>query len=140
MAKYDLSAEDVKRIKIVLSHEMGRCYEKSIHAKNKEEKKTADSLSDDLFATYQKFENPCDQEQTKKNDHSREIAAMRKYIMFTFNYPAYWIDKVFAGTGLQNHLWEKFGRKEGDFNYFFAELDKEMQRKMLEWILENYKW
>ena len=69
----------------------------------------------------------------------REKDAIRKYIMFTFNYPSYWIDKVFAGTGLEHHLWQKFETFGRDFNVFFTELDRELQNKMLTWIMENYR-
>ena len=71
---------------------------------------------------------------------------MKKIIMFGFNYPHDFIEKVWVDNkGLVKHLEEKFNRiyeKYGSraaFFSFYTELDSENQNLLENWIRANYK-
>ena len=70
--------------------------------------------------------------------------AVNKVIMFGFNYPHGFINKVWD-ENISNHLQSKFNGfydKYGStavFNIFYSSLDNENREILTNWILLNYK-
>lgn len=67
-----------------------------------------------------------------------------KIIMFGFNYPNGFINKVWSGT-IANHLQSKFNNcydnvgSSGAFYRFYSQLDNENRTILIEWIINNHK-
>ena len=76
----------------------------------------------------------------KKKVKDENIKAMRKYVYFTFNWAPDFISRIWGkGTALTEHFVKKLESYDYNINRFFVELSLDNQRKMLSWILENYK-
>lgn len=67
------------------------------------------------------------------------LKAVHKWIMFSFNYPADWIEKAFEGTGLVEHLRDKWRELYPSMNRFYCDFDKDCQKRLAEWVMNNYK-
>jgi hypothetical protein len=72
--------------------------------------------------------------------------AINKVIMFGFNYPSGFIAKVWhnehtLAIHLQGKFNDAYGRQGSSavFNSFYVNLDSGNQKKLVNWILENYK-
>jgi len=70
---------------------------------------------------------------------------IHKYVYFAFNYPNDFIEQTWADDeNLMTHLKSKFQgyyNKYGSasvMNYFYTELDVQNQRKLDDWIINNY--
>lgn len=66
---------------------------------------------------------------------------IKKYIMFSFNYPYTFIDKCWVDQDplFIEHIRDIFVNKaDYNMNIFFTMLDKENQEKLINWIFENY--
>jgi len=70
---------------------------------------------------------------------------INKYVYFSFNYPYDFIERIWAGNHLVEHLRQKYDgycEQYGSgaaFNQFYVNLDTENQKILEGWILENYK-
>lgn len=88
--------------------------------------------------------------------HRAVLANINKWFYFSLNYVSDNVEVVGDATiiaptffnafpkGLRNHLFEKFSylyEKHGSYgavNAFYAELDSDNRRRMIDWFLENY--
>jgi hypothetical protein len=86
-------------------------------------------------------------QQTTNTKHqtpnTKEI--ITKWVMFGYNYPPDFIQKVWGEGWLADHFQSKFNAKHekyganGVMNSFFSELDEGNRDLLTEWILTNYK-
>lgn len=75
-----------------------------------------------------------------EHNNELELEAVHRWIKWTFNYstPSEWIDAIWGGTNLHEHISKKWQRYNGDMNRFYCELDKENETKLVKYVLENY--
>ena len=69
---------------------------------------------------------------------------MNKWVYFCFNYPYDFIEQIWSGEYICDHLKGKFQMYydlvgcTGVMNKFYANLDKTNQRRLLQWVIDNY--
>jgi len=69
---------------------------------------------------------------------------MNKWVYFCFNYPYDFIEQIWGGEYICDHLKGKFQMyydlvgSTGVMNKFYANLDKTNQRRLLQWVIDNY--
>lgn len=66
------------------------------------------------------------------------IFNITQWVYFTFNYPE--PKQMFAEVfgSLSDHIYNKWLSYGGNFNRLFAELDRECQRKLAKYVIDNY--
>lgn len=66
------------------------------------------------------------------------IFNITQWVYFTFNYPEpkRMFDEIF--DSLSDHIYNKWLSYGGNFNRLFAELDRECQRKLAKYVIDNY--
>lgn len=69
-----------------------------------------------------------------------ELEAVRKWVYWSYNYfePAKFIKEIWGEGPFADHIMKKFIGYNANMNRFYAELDKENQRKLAEYVLKNY--
>lgn len=69
-----------------------------------------------------------------------ELEAVRKWVYWSYNYfePAKFIKDIWGEGPFADHIMKKFIGYNANMNRFYAELDKENQRKLAEYVLKNY--
>jgi len=69
-----------------------------------------------------------------------ELEAVRKWVYWSYNYfePAKFIKDIWGEGPFADHIMKKFIDYNANMNRFYAELDKENQRKLAEYVLKNY--
>lgn len=69
-----------------------------------------------------------------------ELEAVRKWVYWSYNYfePAKFINDIWGEGPFADHIMKKFIGYNANMNRFYAELDKENQRKLVEYVLKNY--
>lgn len=69
-----------------------------------------------------------------------ELEAVRKWVYWSYNYfePAKFIKDIWGEGPFADHMMKKFIGYNANMNRFYAELDKENQRKLAEYVLKNY--
>ena len=69
-----------------------------------------------------------------------ELEAVRKWVFWSYNYfePAKFIKDIWGEGPFADHIMKKFIGYNANMNRFYAELDKENQRKLAEYVLKNY--
>lgn len=72
-------------------------------------------------------------------DKERQIKAVRNFIYFTFSYSPEFISLIWGNGITGKHMEEKFREYHYDVCRFFINLDNDNQRKMIEWVMENYE-
>lgn len=68
------------------------------------------------------------------------INATLNFVYFTMNFKYDFIEEVWDGS-IARHLRDKFDKlyqKRSNFMDWFCELDRDNQRKLLEWVENNY--
>lgn len=66
------------------------------------------------------------------------IFNITQWVYFTFNYPEpkRMFDEIFGS--LSDHIYNKWLSYGMNFNRLFAELDRECQRKLAKYVIDNY--
>lgn len=79
------------------------------------------------------------------NEDMAGNSPIHKYVMFAYNFPRDFIERVWQDEpNIANHLKEKFSGyysqygSQGVLNAFYVNLDGENQRKLEDWIINNY--
>jgi hypothetical protein len=78
-------------------------------------------------------------------NESSSKSPINKFVYFGFNYPQDFIQQIWGDDSLANHIQTKFDKyydtvgAAGVMNRFYVELDSENQRKLEDWIIQNYK-
>lgn len=71
-------------------------------------------------------------------DMETGIFNITQWVYFTFNYPE--PKKMFAEIfgSLSDHIYNKWLSYDCNFNLLFTELDRECQRKLARYVIDNY--
>ncbi len=78
-------------------------------------------------------------------NESSSKSPINKFVYFGFNYPPNFITEIWGEGSLGDHLISKFkgiyGRvgPDGVMNRFYVELDSSNQRKLEDWVIENFR-
>lgn len=69
-----------------------------------------------------------------------QVKAIRNFVYFTFSYDPEFVSLIWGKDTVDaQHLTEKLKEYHYDVCRFFVNLDADNQRKMLEWVLDNYE-
>ena len=92
------------------------------------------------------WSNTVEDESTSINENTNSDSLIKKYVLFSYNYPYDFIEKVWEDEpNLANHLKSKFDSYYKNYgaravmNEFYVNLDSENQSKLDNWIINNYK-
>lgn len=72
-------------------------------------------------------------------DKKSAIYGINKWFYFCNNYDYYFIEKIWGrDTLIGKHLRSKFDHKCDNMDDFYAKLDTENRRRLLDWVMDNY--
>ena len=62
--------------------------------------------------------------------------AIHSWVMFTFNYPAEWYEKVEWNNVSWQHIASKWFLNDFDFNRLYCELDRTNRERLLDYVIK----